>query len=44
MKINLQTKVDICISTYSTADVVCYSTTWQMELNERNSVCLSLLM
>jgi len=33
-----QTKVEICISTYSNADVVCYSATSRTELNERNSV------
>jgi len=26
IKVNLRTKVGICISTYSNADVVCYST------------------
>ena len=40
IKINLRTKVEICISTYSNADVVCYSATWRMELNESNSVRL----
>ena len=30
----LQTKVGICISTYSNADVVCYSVTWPTELND----------
>jgi len=34
IKINLQTKVEICISTYSNADVACYSAIWQMELND----------
>jgi len=38
IKINLRTKVEICISTYSNADAVCYSATWRTELNERNSV------
>jgi len=33
IKINLQTKVEICISTYSNADVVCYSATWQSWTN-----------
>jgi len=33
IKINFQTKVEICTSTYSNADVVCYSATWQTELN-----------
>ena len=32
IEVNLQTKADICISTYSNADVVCYRTTWRMEL------------
>ena len=45
MQINIyenffQTKVEICISTYSNADVICYSATWRTELNERNSVCV----
>jgi len=40
IEINLQTKVEICISTYSKADVVCYSSSWRMELHERNSVRL----
>jgi len=35
---NLRTKVEICISTHSNADVVCYSATWRTELNKRNSV------
>jgi len=39
-KINLRSKVEMCISTYSNADAVCYSTTWETELNERNYVCL----
>jgi len=34
IKVNLQTKVEICISTYSNADVVCYSATWQTDLND----------
>ena len=33
IKVNLPTTVGICISTYSNADVVCYSATWRMELN-----------
>jgi len=37
IKINLWTKVEICISTYSNADVMCYSATWRTELNGRNS-------
>jgi len=38
MKVNLRTKVGICISTYLNADVVCYITaTWRTELND---VCL----
>jgi len=38
IKVNLRTKVGICISTYLNADVVCYITaTWRTELNE---VCL----
>ena len=40
IKINLQTTVKISISTYSNADVICYSATWQTELNKRSSVCL----
>jgi len=38
IKIDLQTKVEICISTYSISnvDVVCYSATWWTKLNERN--------
>ena len=40
IKLNLRTKVEICISTYVNADVVCYSATWRTELNERNSVRL----
>ena len=32
IKMNLQTKVEICISTNSNADVVCYSATCQTEL------------
>ena len=40
IKINLRTKVEICISAYSNADAVCYSSSWQMEVNERNSVHL----
>ena len=39
IKINLRTEVEICISTYSNADVVCYSAIWRMELKEHNSVC-----
>ena len=35
--INLRIKVEICISTHSNADIVCYRAT---ELNERNSVRL----
>ena len=34
IKVNLRTKVDICISTYSNADVICYSATWRTELND----------
>jgi len=35
IKVNLRTKVGICISTYSNADVVCYITaTWRTELND----------
>jgi len=35
IKVNLRTKVGICISTYSNADVVCYSmATWRAELND----------
>jgi len=38
IKVNLRTKVGICISTYLNADVVCYITaTWRTELND---VCL----
>jgi len=33
---NLPTKVEICISTYLNADVLCYSATCRTELNERN--------
>jgi len=33
-KLNLRTKVGICVSTYSNADVVCCSTTWRAELND----------
>jgi len=40
IKINLRTKVEICISTYSNADAICYSTTSQTKLNKCNSVCL----
>ena len=29
IKINLRPKVEICISTYSNADVVCYSANWR---------------
>jgi len=32
IKVNLQTKADICTSTNSNADVVCYRTTWRTEL------------
>ena len=38
--INLRIKVEICISTYSNADIVCYRATWRTELNKRNSVRL----
>jgi len=38
IKINLGTKVEICISTYSNEEVVCYSATCRTELYERNSV------
>jgi len=38
IKINLSTKVEICISTYSNANVICYSATCQTELNKGNSV------
>ena len=38
IKPNLRIKVDICISTYSNADVVCHSATCRTKLNERNSV------
>jgi len=31
---NLLAKVEICISAYSKADVVCYSATWRMEWND----------
>jgi len=31
IKINLRTKVEVCIWTYSNADVICYSATWRME-------------
>jgi len=34
IKINLRTKVEICISTYSNADGVCYSATWRTEVND----------
>ena len=34
LRLNLQTEVEICISTYSNADVVCYSATWRTELND----------
>jgi len=37
IKINLRTKVEICLSAYSNADAICYSATLRMELNERNS-------
>jgi len=30
----IRTKVGICISTYSNAEVVCYSATWRVELND----------
>jgi len=33
-KLNLRTKVGICISSYSNADVVCYSATWWTELKD----------
>jgi len=33
IKINLRTKVEIFISTYTNAVVVCYSATWRTELN-----------
>ena len=32
--LNLRTKVDICISTYSNADVVCYSAISRTEFND----------
>jgi len=34
IKVNRQTEVGICISTYSNADVVCYGATWRTELND----------
>ena len=34
IKVNIRTKVGIRISTYSNADIACYSTTWPMELND----------
>jgi len=37
IKVNLRTKVGICISTCSVADVVCYSATWRTNLHD---VCL----
>ena len=38
IKINLWTKVEICISTYSNVHVVRYSATCRTELDERNSI------
>jgi len=37
IKVNFQTEVEICISSYSNADIVCYRASWQTELND---VCL----
>ena len=39
IRINLQTEVEICISTYLNADVVCYNAAWRTQSNECNSVC-----
>ena len=36
IKVNIQKKKGICISTISNADVVCYSCTWHTELNDVN--------
>jgi len=38
IKIDLRTKVEICISTYSNADVACYSATWRTELNDVHQI------
>jgi len=34
IKVTLRTKVGICISTYSNADIICYSATWRTQLND----------
>ena len=39
INVNVQTKVEICISCYLNADVLSYSAAYWSELYERNSVC-----